>query len=296
MGKKSPSQSPLCVECRGYRVRVSLTVYSRFCAYRVVVFFFRNGFLSSWKQSDNINIDDNEKKTKHLKSMNPKRHTGRWAPFALKLGMPMTHWPYSRLPFTLNVKELSSCCTHLSTAKLRRSRSAGWEGRGRSQSRGSRVRSRAWQIWCLKKKKRSCVEDRDEQGGGDERCWSVLWCIYFKKERKRSRRRIRNKTKLTVLWVQKWKMYEIWNQFNQIWLYLSLIQDVILCVCLRRSFFFSSVIRTCSNDWSLFFSFSNKEQLPQAGARFVYSSAHKEYCFNRSVLIKMLIKEFFGFS
>lgn len=56
-------------------------------------------------------------------------------------------------------------------------------------------------------------------------------------------------------------MYEIWKQFNQIWLYLSLIQDI-LCVCLRRYFLY--VIRTCSRQWlKSFLSFTNKEQLPQ---------------------------------
>ena len=58
------------------------------------------------------------------------------------------------------------------------------------------------------------------------------------------------------------KMYEIWKQFNQIWLYLSLIQDI-LCVRLNAAIFLY-VIRTCSKRWlRSFLSFSNKEQLPQ---------------------------------
>lgn len=68
-------------------------------------------------------------------------------------------------------------------------------------------------------------------------------------------------------------MYEIWNQFNQIWLYLSLIQDL-LCVCLRRYFLY--VIRTCSNDWSLFFLLQIKSSFHKLGAQYVYSFVQGE--------------------
>lgn len=71
-------------------------------------------------------------------------------------------------------------------------------------------------------------------------------------------------------------MYEIWKQFNQIWLYLSLIQDI-LCVCLRRYFLY--VIRTCSRQWlKSFLSFTNKEQLPQTIVQFLCSFIQGECC------------------
>lgn len=85
-----------------------------------------------------------------------------------------------------------------------------------------------------------------EQGRAEQHCWSVP--------------RVHKTTRL-FFERTRWKMYEIWKQFNQIWLYLSSIQDI-LCVCLRRYFLY--VIRSCSRQWlKSFLSFSNKEQLPQ---------------------------------
>lgn len=104
----------------------------------------------------------------------------------------------------------------------------------------------------VKKERKKFLYRRSRRAGWKRGALLIGALVYIFKKKNNKKE---NKKPDCSLSSQKRKMYEIWKQFNQIWLYLSLIQDI-LCVCLRRYFLY--VIRTCSNDWSLFFLFQIK--------------------------------------
>lgn len=164
-----------------------------------------------------------------------------------KLGMPLTPWPYSRLPLLWMWKS----CLHVAHIFPHDSSSAGVGGSGVEAAQCVR-----WLVSC-----------RYANGGGKGHRFDVNE-LY--KTIPRTRVAWRSTVDRCFMYIntdcslsfKSWKMYEIWKQFNQIWLDLSLIQDI-LCVCLRRYFLY--VTRMSSRQWWLtsFLSFTNKEQLPQ---------------------------------